>query len=517
LGIGDRKISRAMFFGPHDDRFLAGRGFRVALLGLFLATGSLGAFEVAGVFGDNMVIARDQPAAIWGWGSTGEEIRISFIPDDGSDSVGVTTRTGEDGRWKAELPPQKGGMKGTLEIKSSSKGFRRISNVAFGEVWFCAGQSNMYLQMFQVLGGKGAIAAADDPDLRLAWTRGSSAVPLDQLAIKWAPCAPRTLNNFSAVAYFFGRMMREELGVPVGLIQSAYNGTPIQAWMPLELLEQLPESKGLAEAHRRKIASMGVKPDPAVVQALPKGEQSKVPGGAHSPAGLYNAMVHPFVGYPISGFLWYQGESNVHEAPAYRVLFPAFITELRKRWNRGDLPFLYVELAGFRARQSAPVEENSWSELREAQGAALVLAKTKVATAIDVGDETDIHPRDKRTVGERLALAALWQMSDGEKGALSPRFERAEFTGRKVTIYVSHAGEGLKTKDGSVPARFAVRDDSGAWKNIAPQLEGNKIVLEAGEGSEPREVRYAWAMNPSGLNVVNSAGLPLSPFRVAHP
>ncbi len=190
------------------------------------------------------------------------------------------------------------------------------------------------------------------------------------------------------------------------------------------------------------------------------------------------------------------------------------IASWRKRWNRGNLPFLYVELAGYKAPQSLPVEEDAtWPKLREAQRAALALPNTAVATAIDVGSATDIHPPRKQPVGERLAMAAL-QTVYGRDGILqSPRLAEAHREGSSVRLTFHHAGGELSTKDGQPPHTFALLDRQGIWHAASADIDGGDIVVMAEGVESPREVRYAWAMNPESMNVVNKAGLPLLPLR----
>lgn len=503
------------------------------LSGWFVALGSLVGFSALGlsaqaaldlpsVFGNNMVIARDHPAAIWGWADPGTEVDVLFTPESGSPLKAKAKAEGEKGRWQVELPAQKGGVKGVLEIKTSKGESRKITNVAVGEVWFCSGQSNMFLQLYATENGPEEIGNSADPDIRLLTTEGASPLPLDHAPGRWEACEPRTAKGFSAVGYYFGKSLRKELGFPVGLIKSACNGTPIEAWMPMELLERLPETHDAAVAEKEKIAGMGPLTEADLKRPSGKEEarawakrREKEPGNRHSPAGLFNAMVHPFIPYPISGFLWYQGENNTRSNPGqYAVTFPAMIQEWRKLWGRGDLPFLYVELAGYKEVQSAPVEEGGWATLRQAQKAALKLPMTGVATAIDIGSVEKIHPTNKKTVGERLALAAL-EIAYGRKGEnQSPVLASAEFKGKEVVLHFTHSKNGLKTKDGEAPRTFAVRGSAnGQWSNAEARIQGDQIILTSSEVPTPKEARYAWASNPVGMNVVNTAGLPLLPFR----
>lgn len=234
----------------------------------------------------------------------------------------------------------------------------------------------------------------------------------------------------------------------------------------------------------------------------------------NQPAALFEAMIRPMVPYGIKGAIWYQGESNASRAKEYQSVFQGMIQAWREEWNQGDFPFLFVQLANFMQRHEAPTE-SQWAELREAQTMTLDLPKTGMAVIIDAGEANDIHPRDKFTVGERLAMSAREMLFPGSSPAgNSPLLASADFRATFVRLNL-HNGRSLSTTDGKAPVGFAVRaEGSQSWVWAQARIEGSSIVVEHPEGQPIAEVRYAWADNPA-VNVVNGAGLPMSPFRIS--
>lgn len=233
------------------------------------------------------------------------------------------------------------------------------------------------------------------------------------------------------------------------------------------------------------------------------------PGHPWVPGGLFNAMVAPLAPYGVRGAIWYQGESNTQRAEQYRTLFPLMIQDWRRAFGQ-DFPFLYVQLANFMARAPQP-GPSDWAELRESQDQTLAVPRTGMVTAIDIGEANDIHPRDKRTVGERLANLALNDVYGIRTPSQGPRFLRATFNGPRAIVEFQH-GVGLRTRDGRPPQGFAVRSGNGPWRWATARIEGTRIVLTSPQVTKPTAIRYLWAHNPDA-NLVNQAGLPALPFR----
>ncbi len=232
----------------------------------------------------------------------------------------------------------------------------------------------------------------------------------------------------------------------------------------------------------------------------------------NQPAALYNAMVAPVINYSIKGFLWYQGESNAGRPDEYALLQPAQILDWRNKWKQGELPFFYVQLPGFMDYNYLPSESN-WAKLRESQMKSLTVPNTAMVVAIDLGEWNDIHPDNKKDVGERLALAAL-KMTYGENIVHSgPLLQSASVEGNKIILSFSHTGSGLVTNDGEEPAEFAIAGADKKFIWAKAKIEGNKVVIWHESISSPVYVRYAWADNPVNPNLYNKEGLPASPFR----
>lgn len=245
-------------------------------------------------------------------------------------------------------------------------------------------------------------------------------------------------------------------------------------------------------------------PDTVQLPARPGGQQ-------HQPTVLYNAMIHPLVPYSIRGAIWYQGESNASRAHQYRTLFPMMIEDWRARWGR-PLDFHFVQLANFMEEQSNPAEEETWPELREAQSMALSLPQTGMAVTIDIGEADDIHPRNKKDVGFRLALSALGITYERPVVPAGPLYRAFEIEEDEIRIRFENAAEGLKTRDNGPVKGFAIagKDRVFYWGNAV--IEGSEIVVSSPQVDAPVAVRYGWANNPTA-NLYNTEGLPASPFR----
>ena len=449
------------------------------LLAMGMARPAVAEVKPHALFSDHMVLQQGTKAPVWGTAADGEEITVRF----GSQTKTTAAR---DGKWQVTLENLKPGKPETLTI--TGKNTVQIKDVLVGEVWICSGQSNMQWSVKQSADPQATIAAADYPQIRLfSVPRQAAAEPQSEVDAAWAVCSPATIENFSAVAYHFGKALHKQLDVPIGLINTSFGGTPAEAWTSRQGL--------LAEESLKSFVASPADP--------------KNKNGA---TGLYNAMIHPLLPYAIRGAIWYQGESNAPRAHQYRTLFPAMIADWRRAWGQGDFPFLFVQLAPFKAIVDQP-SESDWAELREAQlYTAQTAPNTAMAVITDVGEERDIHPKQKQPVGERLALAAR-ALAYGEKDLIysGPEFAKAEMKDGKMVLSFKHVGSGLVANEGELKG-FAIAGQDRKFVNAYAEIQEDKVVVWHPEVKEPVAVRYGWANYPLG-NLWNKDGLLASPFR----
>jgi len=447
------------------------------------------------IFGDHMVLQRNVRAPVWGTANPGESVTVQIA------SRKVTTRADATGKWMVRIGPFPAGGPHTMTV-AGEENTLTFQNVMFGEVWVASGQSNMEWPLIAARNGEAEVRNANNPNLRLfIVAKAALPEPASDCKGAWAECTPESARNFSAVAYFFGKNLYRRLQIPIGLIETAWGGTPAESWTSRKWLESDPDFAPIVERI----------PEPG--QTTKKGDPTKPAWDSWTPTALYNGMVAPIVPYAIAGAIWYQGESNAGRAYQYRKLFPAMIRCWREAWGQGDFPFLWVQLANFMKRATEP-GDSAWAELREAQTMTLSLPKTGQAVIIDIGEADDIHPRNKQDVGMRLALQAqVVAYGDHSLLASGPIYKSMTVRGNKAIVTFTHVGTGLRTSDGLPVAGFAIagRDRKFYWAEA--QIQGkDKVVLSSPNVEEPVAVRYAWADNPR-CNLVNSADLPACPFR----
>lgn len=452
------------------------------LLGCWIA--SQGAAEVAAavrlpkVLADNMVVQRGQPLPIWGWASKDEEVTVVVAGQS------QTTKADANGRWRVTLDKLEVGEPLEMTVSGSSGNSITLKNILVGEVWLCSGQSNMEMGLGMCDNAKEEIAAADHPQMRLFHVAHTKlADPGDDVEGSWTLCSPKSFSltgwgGFSAAAYYFGRELHKELGVPIGLIQSTWGGTPAEYWTSRAALEANPLLQPLANQN--------------------------------DSSALYNGMIAPLIPYGIRGVIWYQGESNVGHARQYQILFPAMIASWRSNWRQGDFPFGFVQIAPFRYGKQDPV---ACAELREAQQMTLRASpNTGMVVTMDIGDVKDIHPKNKRDVGRRLALWALTQVY-GRDGVYSgPAYKSMRIEGNKIRLAFDHVGEGLIARDGQALTDFVIAGEDQKFVPATATIEKDTIVVCSETVQRPVAVRYAWR-DDAMPNLANKEGLPASPFR----
>ena len=442
------------------------------------------------LFNCNMVLQQGIPIPVWGWASPGEKVTVTLEKNI------VTTRTGKDGKWRVNLPKMDYG--GPFKMTIKGKDLHTFGNVMIGEVWVCSGQSNMEFKVASTKNAAAEIAAANNKNIRFFTVKKRVAKePQENLEEgEWWECSPQSVAECTAVGYFFGRNLADQLKVPIGLIHTSWGGTVAETWMSAKAIAADPDFSELLD--KLKVVDM------TTTKVNPN----------NYPTLLYNGMLNPVIPYGIKGAIWYQGESNASRAQQYKRVFPNMIKDWRSKWGEGNFPFLFVQLANFKKSADEP-GESEWAELREAQTQTLNLENTGMATIIDVGDALDIHPTDKQTVGYRLSLAAR-KVAYGENLVYTgPTYKSMKVENHNILVTFDHTGKGLKAngKYGYVNG-FTVASKDGPFKWAKARIISNNVVeLSSDEVENPDAVRYGWADNPDDLNLFNQEGLPANPFR----
>jgi len=493
------------------------------------------AVDLAPLFNDGCVLQSGMPVNVWGHAQPGAKVTVSFGGQEKSAS------SDPKGRWQLQLDPLEVSLEPRTLTASSGGRVSSVKDVLVGEVWIASGQSNMEWPLAVSDGGQTDLSG-DFSDLRFVKVplqTGLPPAPMSARQLKWRAFEPGLKSEFSAVAFYFAGELRKQVGAPVGIIQSSVGGTPAQAWTPLPTLENRPELKHHADAILGGLASakqpaqwmaentsfrhymrerglwMRTKNGPAPKPVPPPGPDN--PWSQQSPTVLYDNMIVPLTSYTARGVIWYQGEGNTTTPGEYRILFPALIAAWREAWQQPEMPFLFVQLAGFGELDGKP-PRGDWPGLRAAQAFARdTVPNTGMAVAIDVGQKDDIHPKLKKPVGERLARLALAQVYGRDIAARGPLLTKAEKQGRTIHLSFDHAGSGLKASDGKsgVPG-FEV---AGADANFPPataRIAGTATVeLTGAEVPAAAAVRYAWqAWVEPAVTLQNSEGLPAEPREI---
>jgi sialate O-acetylesterase len=454
---------------------------RIALVCLLFVFVSLATADVKlpAVINSNMVMQRETDAPVWGWADPGEKITVKACW-----KASAETTADADGKWSVKIKTPKAG--GPHELTIQGKNTIILKNILIGEVWVCSGQSNMVWPMSKSKNPKKDISAAKYPNIRLfTVTRKIAAEPKDDCEGNWSECSPETVKDFSAVGYFFGKHLFDEMDVPIGLISTNWGGTLAEAWTRKEILESDKDFMPIIKRHEKAAK-----------------------WHHNSPSGLYNAMISPLIPFAIKGAIWYQGEANVNRAYQYRTLFPTMITNWRTDWGQGDFPFYYVQIAPCNYYKSNPSHE-----LREAQMLTLSLKNTGMAVISDIGNALDIHPKNKLDVGKRLALWALAK-DYGKKDIVysGPIYKSMKTEGNKIRLSFDYTGSGLKTMDGKEISHLTIAGADKKFVAAKGVIDSGNVVVSCETVKNPVSVRYGWS-NTAEPNLANKEGLPASSFR----
>jgi len=431
--------------------------------------------EMGTLFRDHMVLQRDMAVPVWGQAGKGAKVRVEFAGQQ------KTTTADEGGKWMLRLDPLPASSEGrtmTITASGSATDKLTLSDVLVGEVWICSGQSNMDWTVSALKGRYDEeIAAADDPALHLAMVEPLYAArPLETTGASWHPCTPERATEFSAVALFFGRKLRQELKVPVGLVESARGGSPVECWMSEEALRRdFPEFNAKLDTFADVVEKSG-----GVFKLRKESKQYGII--QRTPTVFYNAHIHPLIPFGMRGVIWYQGES-------------------------GEFPFYYVQLA------PCTYEGDSGALLREAQMKSLSVPNTGMAVIMDVGEEKNIHPIEKKPVGERLALLALAK-TYGRKDLVcsGPIYKGCSIEGSSMRIRFHHAGSGLASRDGKPLTHFTIAGADRHFVEAEAVIEGDTVVVSSPQVAKPVALRFAFG-SADIPNLMNKEGLPASSFR----
>lgn len=469
------------------------------------------------ILSSHMVLQRGRPIHLWGWADPGEQVTARL------QGTSASATSNELGKWSLYLPPEQAG--GPYQITIAGTNRIVLEDVLIGDVWLASGQSNMELPLIgypnssSVANGAEEIRNATHPNLRLLLVpKNASLYPQQNQGASWTLCTSQTAAQFSAAAYFFGREIADREHVPVGLIDSAYGGTPAGAWLSMNTLgadaslmpvfaewdrfsDDYVDLPRIIAKEKREAAAAHAVNRPAPWHPWHPNYDS------WAPSSLFNGMIAPEINYPIKGVIWYQGESDsgLDRAAMYDRVFPALIADWRKQWRESNFPFLYVQISSF---NSSPTED--WAVIREAQRRTLSVANTAMTVTIDIGTPDNIHPPDKQDVGHRLALAAR-VLAYGEQVEYSgPLFRQTSIDGSRIRVWFDHVGSGLVANGGPLTG-FEVAAGDRKFVPAMARIDGMSVVVSSPQVPEPEYVRFGWANAPA-VNLFNGAKLPASPF-----
>ena len=472
-------------------------------------TGNYGGLKMPELFTDNMVLQYGRPIDIHGTANAGDKVTVTIGKQK------QKTVTGLDGKWRVTLHPLAAGGPYTLTVSTAER-LLTFNNVLAGEVWLCSGQSNMEFHLNWSATAKQDVPNAANDQIRLfdqkeRWRTNAVEWPvsvLDSLNhlqyykdTEWKVCSPETAGKFSAVAYYFGKKLQDSLQVPVGLICNAIGGSPTEAWIDRRTLEyQFPailrnwKQNDFIQDWVRGRAALNVKKSTDKQQRHP-----------YEPCYLYESGILPLEHFPVRGIIWYQGESNAHNKEAHEKLFNLLVQSWRKNWNDAELPFYFVQLSS--------IDRPSWTWFRDSQRRLMTeIPHTGMAVSSDRGDSLDVHPKQKKEIGERLAAWAL-NRTYGHRNVVpsGPLYKSVSFARGAAYVSFDYA-DGLCTSDGKPIGTFEVAGEDELFSPAQAVVEDGKIKVWSKKVKDPKIVRYGWQPF-TRANLVNGAGLPASTFR----
>ncbi|MDW5288284.1 sialate O-acetylesterase [Formosa sp. PL04] len=500
------------------------------------------------IFSDHMVIQRETVIPIWGWADANEIITIET-----SWGASAQVITNLDGTWRADLETPEAG--GPHKITVFSKNKIEINDVLSGDVWLCTGQSNMDFAMNKFVGDsrepqyqplveyiRNEVATANDDWIRHIEVPQSTSLfeKKTDFEDSWRSVNPDQIGEISATGYFFAKELRKHVNIPIGLLECSWGGTRIQPWISEETYLADENMKAYFEASKAEAKEIS---DVYTVENFidttfqkkidaweKSGKKTKKPyrkvhpeKDHQMPATLHNGMLSAIVLYGIKGFLWYQGESNSHFLEEeYEDYFTVLINSWREEWGQGNLPFYWMQLAGYEVPDER--SDNGWAMVNNQLRRTLKVPNTGMAVLYDIGEAKDVHPHNKMDAGKRLALWALQNDYNIKVDAVSgPLYKSITIKGKKAEVTFNEVGSGLMVGhknllDATVEVKeplkwFEIKSADGTWKPAKAKIKSNNTIEVWGKGVKyPTAVRYAWSANPEGANLYNIEGLPAAVF-----
>ncbi|MGQ1786164.1 MULTISPECIES: sialate O-acetylesterase [unclassified Saccharicrinis] len=498
---------------------------KIQLVISLLIIGSSMAFgqnlKLANIFGDHMILQREKEVPVWGHSAPKDKITVTFAGQK------KTTRATADGKWMVKLDPLKGSAKGQDMIVSGESKVV-IKDILVGEVWICSGQSNMFMSASSIPEIRGLVPLVKN--IRSFNVQNLVALEeQDEVQGQWKVTHPQ-----SAVAFSFAYFLNNLANVPVGIIQTAWGSSSIEAWMPRSMTRELPHFDTIMkefDADTLRVAKI----NELVRRSDAWTNQENIFLRRHSNI-IYNAMMHPLIPFACRGLVWYQGERNTRYLSGlpevsekdwfhrvcgmkdYDEVLKKWILNYRRQWQDDKMHFMVIMLPGYgkgpQTKQAIDPEsptEPSWAWMRESQLASLDLPNTSVVNTIDLGDLKNIHPQDKLPIGQRAALLATKNTLHQEVSAMGPTFKSVDLQGEKIIVHFNNAS-GLKTTNSKAPSGFWIADESGEWVKANAEIVGETVTLSSPKIKEPKYIRYAFAGKPT-VNLVNKSELPAYPFR----
>jgi sialate O-acetylesterase len=460
----------------------------ITCLLILFNTFAFGSLRLPATIGNNMVLQRNSEAKIWGWAEPGQKITIKaeWLPGE------TIFSADPDGRWQTRILTGNAGGPYKIIISDPDEVIQ-LDNIMLGEVWVCSGQSNMEFSI-NMFGGwdktfpaeKAELLSKDFSRIRIFTVqKDTSSKPMEDCKGNWLVPDTGSVANFSATAWFYGVELYKRLGIPIGLIVSAWGGTPAEAWTPSEVINTNPELQ------------------------FYRSDPNKNPWFPTSPSILYNSMICPLQKLSIRGAIWYQGESNVNDANTYQPLFTSMVNGWRQAWGKGNFPFYYVQIAPFTYDRAVV-----GALLREAQLKSMTMPNSGMAVTLDIaGDVSDIHPRNKLEVGRRLALWAMAGTYNTDNVIFSgPVYKDFQKEGNSIRLLFDFAQNGLLFKNIYKESGFMIAGDDRHFVPAKAKTEGNTLVVKSEKVKDPVAVRYAFT-NTSEATLFNGSDLPASSFR----